>query len=188
MRDLAFLYVAFVQVATANVVAFSSVLPLQARTSLKYNGPLHLYKTSDDPVQHTANRSSSSTQIPRRNLLKFAASSAVFLNLGGQRVNALPEQKSYSSNARNFDRLANGDSSGGSLYNNSPSSTNAAKRRAMVGCKVDASRREAMKMEGLDKLSEKECNLKVMDGDSEFMLKALRELDCDTCPYGISGA
>lgn len=58
----------------------------------------------------------------------------------------------------------------------------------MVGCKNDSSRQEAMKNEGMKSLSEKECNLKVMDGDSEFMLKALKELDCQTCPYGIKGA
>ena len=35
-------------------------------------------------------------------------------------------------------------------------------------------------------LSEKECNMLVMGaGDSDFMLGALEELDCPTCPYGI---
>jgi len=105
-----------------------------------------------------------------------------------QNANAIPEQKSYSSNARNFDRLSSGDSSGGSLYNNNPSPASAARRRAMLGCKTESSRREAMKMEGLSGLNERECNLRVMDGDAEFMLKALRELDCPTCPYGIKGA
>lgn len=58
----------------------------------------------------------------------------------------------------------------------------------MLGCKTDSSRQKAMKMQEMDGLSERECNLKVMDGDAEFMLKALRELDCPTCPYGIKGA
>ena len=37
-------------------------------------------------------------------------------------------------------------------------------------------------------MNEKECNTRVMGGDTEFMLKALRNLDCPTCPYGIDGA
>lgn len=109
--------------------------------------------------------------------------------LSSQPSFAIPEQKSYSSNARNLDRLSSGDSSGGSVYNNNPTSTAAAKRRAMLGCKTDASRKQAIKMEGFDNsFSEKDCNLKVMAGETEFMLKALRELDCPTCPYGIKGA
>ena len=114
----------------------------------------------------------------------------------------IPEQKSYSSNARNMERLNNGDASGGSSYNNSPDSPVAAKRRAMVGCKVSSSRIEASKLiendgnggdvsakkKNVDVLSEKDCNMRVMGGDAEFMLKALRNLDCPTCPYGIDGA
>jgi hypothetical protein len=118
----------------------------------------------------------------------FFFTNAVSSTLMMRKANAVPEQKSYSSNARNFDRLSSGDSSGGSVYNNSPSPAAAARRRAMVGCKTESSRREAMKIEGLRGLNERECNLRVMDGDAEFMLKALRELDCPTCPYGIKGA
>ena len=125
----------------------------------------------------------------RRTLIKTAFSSAVAICLNPpQKALAIPEQKSYSSNARNMERLSNGDSSGGSVYNNFPSSNSAAKRRAMVGCKTESSRKMAMEMEGLDVLGEKDCNLKVMDGNPEFMLKALRELDCPSCPYGIKGA
>ena len=95
---------------------------------------------------------------------------------------AFPEQKSYSANARNLDRLSVGDQSGGSIYDNNPKNPTAAKRRAMLGCKVPVARKEA----GM--ASEKECNFKVMDGGTEFMLKTLRKLDCPTCPYGIKGA
>ena len=93
-----------------------------------------------------------------------------------------PEQKSYSSNGRNLDRLSVGDKSGGSVYDNDPKSPGAAKRRAMLGCKIPSARlRAGMK-------SERECNLRVLDGDSEFMLKVLRKLECPSCPYGIEGA
>mmetsp|Transcript_26560 Transcript_26560/g.41198 ORF Transcript_26560/g.41198 Transcript_26560/m.41198 type:complete len:216 (-) Transcript_26560:4275-4922(-) len=85
---------------------------------------------------------------------------------------------SYSSNAKNLNRLSTGDASGGSVYNNSPSSTAAAKRRALTGCKSDLARREAG-------IGERECNLRVFDGDTDFMLEILRKLDCPTCPYGI---
>ncbi len=116
----------------------------------------------------------------------------------------IPEQKSYSSNARNMERLNSGDASGGSTYNNNPGSPTAAKRRAMVGCKVSSSRVEASKVllddndddidgkkkkrQNISVMSEKDCNMKVMGGETEFMLKALRNLDCPTCPYGIEGA
>eukprot|EP00814_Leptocylindrus_danicus_P017656 CAMPEP_0116026624 /NCGR_PEP_ID=MMETSP0321-20121206/13994_1 /TAXON_ID=163516 /ORGANISM="Leptocylindrus danicus var. danicus, Strain B650" /LENGTH=169 /DNA_ID=CAMNT_0003499523 /DNA_START=264 /DNA_END=773 /DNA_ORIENTATION=+ len=85
---------------------------------------------------------------------------------------------SYSSNAKNLNRLSTGDASGGSVYNNSPPSNAAAKRRALTGCKSDLARREAG-------IGERECNLRVFDGDTEFMLQILRKLDCPTCPYGI---
>mmetsp|Transcript_15831 Transcript_15831/g.18389 ORF Transcript_15831/g.18389 Transcript_15831/m.18389 type:complete len:151 (+) Transcript_15831:2-454(+) len=104
-------------------------------------------------------------------------------------ANAIPEQKSYSSNARNFERLSNGDSSGGSVYNNSPVTPVSAKRRAMVGCKVNNARDEVSRLENASKvMSEKDCNMRVMGGDTEFMLGALRKLECPTCPYGIEGA
>ena len=93
-----------------------------------------------------------------------------------------PEQKSYSSNGRNLDRLSVGDKSGGSVYDNDPKSPGAAKRRAMLGCKIPSARLRA----GME--SERECNLRVLDGDSEFMLKVLRKLECPSCPYGIKGA
>eukprot|EP00591_Stephanopyxis_turris_P001319 CAMPEP_0195527576 /NCGR_PEP_ID=MMETSP0794_2-20130614/29345_1 /TAXON_ID=515487 /ORGANISM="Stephanopyxis turris, Strain CCMP 815" /LENGTH=144 /DNA_ID=CAMNT_0040658519 /DNA_START=233 /DNA_END=667 /DNA_ORIENTATION=+ len=87
----------------------------------------------------------------------------------------------YSSNAKNLNRVSMGDGSGGSVYDNSPKNPAAARRRAMTGCKIDSARREA----GQGKMSERDCNLKVMDGDYEFMLEAMRKLDCPSCPYGV---
>jgi hypothetical protein len=84
----------------------------------------------------------------------------------------------YSSNAKNFGRLAEGDSSAGSRYTE-PKTPTAAKRRAMVGCKVAAARKEA----GVS--SEQACNTRVLGGDAAFMLDALAALDCPTCAYGI---
>ena len=95
------------------------------------------------------------------------------------------ETKVYSSNARNMGRLNSGDSSGGSIYDNNPTSPKARARRAMVGCKNSSARSLAGESIGKEKLSEKDCNLMVMSGESDFMLGALTELDCPTCPYGI---
>ena len=53
---------------------------------------------------------------------------------------AIAEEKSYSSNARNMARLNAGDSSGGSIYDNNPTSPKARARRAMVGCKNPSAR------------------------------------------------
>ncbi|KAL3796856.1 hypothetical protein HJC23_008809 [Cyclotella cryptica] len=96
------------------------------------------------------------------------------------------EEKVYSSNARNLMRLSSGDSSGGSVYDNNPSSPKARRRRAMVGCKNTSARSLAGKMIGKSNLNEKDCNMLVMEGDGTFMLEALTELDCPTCPYGIA--
>lgn len=57
-------------------------------------------------------------------------------------------------------------------------------RRAMVGCKNPSARGLAGEKLG-KRLSEKDCNLQVMSGDTDFMLETLTELDCPTCPYGI---
>jgi hypothetical protein len=88
--------------------------------------------------------------------------------------------KSYSQNARNMERLNAGDASGGSVYDNNPATDNSRKRRAMTGCKIPSAREE------LGGLSEKDCNVRVMQGDTEFMLEALRKLECPTCPYGVA--
>lgn len=164
-----------------------------------------------NPTMSKSNNSdsngSSNSNINRRNILKsmFVYSTATITSMvvtdksasSNSNANAIqiPEQKSYSSNARNMERMNNGDTSGGSTYNNAPTTPVASKRRAMVGCKIPVSRIEASRMEeeveGKKKkklMNEKECNTRVMGGDTEFMLKALRNLDCPTCPYGIDGA
>ena len=135
------------------------------------------------PTTRTATESlqqeeSSST---RRAFLNFCGTTTTSLVLLSP-AHAIPEQKVYSANARNLDRLSAGDQSGGSVYNNNPSSPAAAKRRAMVGCKVKAARVES----GVP--NEKDCNTRVLGGEVEFMLEALRKLNCPTCPYGIQGA
>jgi len=77
------------------------------------------------------------------------------------------------------------------VYDNNPPLPKARARRAMVGCKNGDARSLAGERMGREKgllkeaLSEKECNMMVMGGDSDFMLGALEELDCPTCPYGI---
>merc|ERR1719491_70194 len=95
---------------------------------------------------------------------------------------------SYSENAKNFERISNGDLSGGAIYDNNPTSEKARKRRAMMGCKVDVAREEASYtiLKQKQSLSKKNCNTMVMSGESEFMLKALQNLNCPTCPSGIS--
>jgi hypothetical protein len=122
--------------------------------------------------------------LRRRDAFKTGSVIASVILLG-RISDALAEDKIYSSNARNMARLGNGDSSGGSVYDNNPTSPKARARRAMVGCKNSSARSLAGVNVGRRQLSEKECNQLVMSGDSEFMLGALTELDCPTCPYGI---
>mmetsp|Transcript_20876 Transcript_20876/g.29008 ORF Transcript_20876/g.29008 Transcript_20876/m.29008 type:complete len:229 (-) Transcript_20876:44-730(-) len=137
---------------------------------------------------------STTTIFNRRRTLQHILLSAIPVALvtttDAQEASAIPasEQKLYSSNARNMARMSSGDQSAGSVYDNDPSSPATAKRRAMLGCKINSSRKLAAKDLERGSFSEKDCNLKVMDGDSEFMLKALRKLECPTCPYGIDGA
>lgn len=92
---------------------------------------------------------------------------------------------SYSSNARNMERLSSGDSSGGSTYDNFPKTEASKKRRAMTGCKIPSARRVAAQVIEQNGLDEKDCNVRVMGGETEFMLETIRKLDCPTCPYGI---
>lgn len=129
--------------------------------------------------------------VTRRDALGIhvgAAAALAALVADPQRSNAIPEQKFYSSNARNMARLNSGDKSGGSVYDNNPSSPGAAKRRALQGCKISSTRNLAAKEAGIQKLTERDCNLRVLEGDTEFMLKAMRALSCPTCPFGIDGA
>jgi hypothetical protein len=116
-------------------------------------------------------------------VLQFGLFSMVALTIDPKGSNALA---SYSSNARNLERINSGDYSGGSIYDNNPKSESGKKRRAMVGCKNSVAREEAASLLQVTELSEKDCNNKVLGaGESEFMLQALRNLDCPTCPYGI---
>ena len=89
------------------------------------------------------------------------------------------DAKSFSSNAQNLERLNENDFSGGAKYDNNPKSETAKKRRALQGCKSSQARKEASAG------SEKECNSRVLSGETEFMLESLRKLDCPKCPYGI---
>lgn len=120
----------------------------------------------------------------RRSLLTFAAT-LVTAPLAarsdiGQIMSASIKNSeiSYSSNARNIARLSANDSSGGSKYDlTSPAS---AKRRAMTGCKFSNARILAGEPD------EKKCNARVISGDIDFMLDALKSLDCPECAFGIS--
>jgi hypothetical protein len=95
--------------------------------------------------------------------------------------------KSYSSNARNLDRVNAGDFSGGSVYDNNPSTAGARRRRAMQGCKIPVVREVASEQDGLATVvSEKECNIRVMEDSPDFILTALQTLECPTCPYGVN--
>jgi len=97
------------------------------------------------------------------------------------------EAKSYSANARNLERMNVGDMSGGSLYDNYPTTSAGQRRRAMTGCKSPTAREEASKaILNIDSLSEKDCNQMVLEGNPQFMLESLRNLDCPSCPYGIA--
>lgn len=95
---------------------------------------------------------------------------------------------SYSANAKNLERINSGDFSGGSSYDNNPKAESGRKRRAMVGCKNPVAREEAAELLQSTSLTEKDCNQRVLGGESEFMLQALRNLDCPTCPYGIKAS
>jgi hypothetical protein len=97
--------------------------------------------------------------------------------------------KSFSTNARNLDRINAGDFSGGSVYDNNPATTRARRRRALQGCKIPVAREEASESLGMNGvISERDCNLRVMDDSPEFMLSALQTLECPTCPYGVKSS
>ena len=97
-----------------------------------------------------------------------AAAAAATTDFGFPQTGHAAATKSYSENAANFERINNGDFSGGAVFNNNPTTERGKKRRAMVGCKISASREEAsntiLKRDGSNVLSEKECNMMIMDG------------------------
>ena len=145
-------------------------------------------KRNNDSVGGTTSSSSRSEFI--RSVMTFSvATSLAVAGWGIQNVEP-SYGKSYSSNARNLERLNSGDGSGGSIYDNNPSSEAGKRRRAMTGCKSSTAREEvAQNVLKIRSLSEKDCNQMVLQqGETEFMLTALRTLDCPTCPYGISSS
>ena len=140
-------------------------------------------ETQNSPGRHT---NDSKTDLGNQSISRGSFFRTCSVALAGTLI-APRETKalaSYSSNARNMERLSSGDSSGGSSYENNPKTEAGRRRRAMTGCKSPTAREEIA--EKGSSLSEKDCNQRVLEGDSESMLQALRELDCPTCPYGIA--
>lgn len=135
----------------------------------------------------SVNKSQSTTQSSRSEFLRTAL---VVATTG--LVSIVPQAslaKSFSANARNLDRINAGDFSGGSVYDNNPATSGARRRRAMQGCKIPVAREEASEQLGVDGvISERDCNLRVMDDSPEFMLSALQTLECPTCPYGVKSS
>ena len=127
----------------------------------------------------------SATQSTRNDFLK-----AVILATSTILTAPLPSlAKSYSSNARNLDRVNAGDFSGGSVYDNNPSTAGARRRRAMQGCKIPVVREVASEQGGLTTVvSEKDCNIRVMEESPDFILNALQTLECPICPYGVKAS
>jgi len=157
--------------------AFLSIFVLFALFAMGKS--LHLLRTTNE-YQISADINSKR----RRSLFAALGFNTVATNIWLEDAHA----KSYSANARNLERMNTGDMSGGSVYNNNPKSDAGKRRRAMTGCKNSVAREEAAKIVLKTRdLSEKSCNQMVMEGNSEFMLQALRNLDCPSCPFGITG-
>lgn len=147
--------------------------------------------------EDSVNTISSNTTNQQRNRNQFLLDCRSYLTCGlvastaaASSWSAFPDAgnaKSYSENAKNLDRINNGDFSGGAVFDNNPKNERGQKRRAMTGCKDKMSREEASStiLKRGKTLSEKECNTMVMEGETDFMLQALRNLDCPTCPKGI---
>eukprot|EP00579_Thalassiosira_antarctica_P007096 CAMPEP_0201889244 /NCGR_PEP_ID=MMETSP0902-20130614/29520_1 /ASSEMBLY_ACC=CAM_ASM_000551 /TAXON_ID=420261 /ORGANISM="Thalassiosira antarctica, Strain CCMP982" /LENGTH=187 /DNA_ID=CAMNT_0048419757 /DNA_START=19 /DNA_END=582 /DNA_ORIENTATION=+ len=174
--------------APSTVISFvPAAVPTAARSNIDTFPKMHSSVDDNDNPNVIINGAPSPSGVQhRRAVLKTSAMIAAFL-LGTepQPSQAMEEQKIYSNNARNFARLNNGDSSGGSVYDNNPTSPKARARRAMVGCKDTSARSLAGESIGKKQLSEKDCNILVMGGEADVMLGALTKLDCPTCPYGI---
>ena len=122
------------------------------------------HATTCHGVHPTLSRTRLSATLTRSDMIRnlLGASAAALLSSAAvhpiEMANAIPPQKSYSTNARNLDRLNAGDSSGGSVYDNNPSTPAARRRRAMQGCKVGSARAEEGSILGSGtKLSEKDC-------------------------------
>lgn len=173
----------------ASGVTLQSTLAFVLSSPLPKSPQLQLSMLPDIEDQEYITPAEDRVSVDRRNLLlktgPIIASSILSGFDGVKLAGAIPEQKVYSSNAKNMMRLGEGDSSGGSVYDNNPSSAKARSRRAMVGCKNASARSLAGEAIGNIRLNEKECNQLVMKGESDFMLQALTKLDCPSCPYGI---
>lgn len=173
----------------ASGVALQSTLAFVLSSSLPKSPQLQLSMLPDIEDQEYITPAEDRVSVDRRNLLLKTGpiiASSILLGFDGVKpAGAIPEQKVYSSNAKNMMRLGEGDSSGGSVYDNNPSSAKARSRRAMVGRKNASARSLAGEAIGNIRLNEKECNQLVMKGESDFMLQALTKLDCPSCPYGI---
>lgn len=173
----------------ASGVALQSTLAFVLSSSLPKSPQLQLSMLPDIEDQEYITPAEDRVSVDRRNLLLKTGpiiASSILLGFDGVKLaGAIPEQKVYSSNAKNMMRLGEGDSSGGSVYDNNPVSQKARSRRAMVGCKNASARSLAGEAIGNIRLNEKECNQLVMKGESDFMLQALTKLDCPSCPYGI---
>ena len=147
----------------------------------RFSGSLTLQSHGRNTADTMRPVPSQSNHMQRRQLL-FSTGSPALLSL--VLFPTVSTAKSYSSNARNLERMNSGDMSGGSVYDNNPQGK---KRRAITGCKSVTAREEAAQtILKVDSLSEKECNQMVLQENPEFMLDALRTLDCPTCPYGIA--
>lgn len=170
----------------ASGVALQSTLAFVPSSSLPKSPQLQLSMLPDTADQEYITPAEDRVSVDRRNLLLKTMVVSILLGFDGVKpAGAIPEQKVYSSNAKNMMRLGEGDSSGGSVYDNNPASPKARSRRAMVGCKNTSARSLAGEAIGNSRLNEKECNQLVMKGESDFMLNALTKLDCPSCPYGI---
>ena len=145
-------------------------------------------RMSTDDVKKASTTGNNNEQCSRSQFLTFGLVAATAATWSGSPD--IASAKLYSENAANLERINNGDFSGGAVFNNNPDTVRGKKRRAMTGCKVAMSREEASKniLKRNKVMSEKECNTMIMDGETEFMLQALRNLDCPTCANGIGRA
>jgi hypothetical protein len=182
------------------IVAQEQIILSVVAFGLEKHNPLTMGKISttsstgpdsviDKELVPVNDKSTSNHQQRRQFLLDYCIGSIATTSiLSWSLFPELCNAKLYSDNAKNLERINNGDFSGGSVYDNNPSSSRGQKRRAMAGCKVNVAREEAsytiLKQQRL--LSEKDCNTMVLSGEPEFMLKALQNLNCPTCPNGIS--
>jgi hypothetical protein len=102
---------------------------------------LHRLETKYSPGRHTDD---SETDLGNKFFSRASFFRTCSVALAGT-LTAPRETKaltSYSSNARNMERLSSGDSSGGSSYDNNPKTEAGKRRRAMTGCKSPTAREE----------------------------------------------